>query len=83
MIMKTEKLELRGISSKVSSKTGNTYKVANMESLATGEPSEVYLGDGTKFAALVNGKKGDVFHLTFDYDKKYKNLNLLKAERAV
>lgn len=81
MILKTEKLELRGIASKTSAKTGNAYKVANMESVSTGEPFEVYLGDGLKFGSLMTAKKGDLFHLTFNLNK-YKNLDLLKAERV-
>lgn len=83
MLVKSEKLELRGVASKTSTKSGNVYKVARLESVSSGEPFEVYLGDGSRFAALVNGKKGELFNLTFDYNSKYKQLDLVNAERVV
>ena len=81
MLVKSEKMELRGIAIKTSNKTGKAYKVANMETASSGEHLEVYLGDGSKFASLANGKKGEYFSLTFNYNK-YKQLDLFNAEKV-
>lgn len=79
MYLKTGIMEIRGISEKVSSKTGRPYKVANFEEYQTGEHNEVYLGDG--FPELLSAKKGDHFILMFNKNK-YNSLELVKCERV-
>ena len=79
MYVKTGKMELRGISQKVSKKTGRSYNVANFEEYKTGEPVEVYLGDA--FPEVVGAQKGDHFELTFSVDK-YKSIDLVIAEKV-
>lgn len=77
MYLKTGKMELRGIAQKTSRKTGKPYRVAHMEEAATGEPVEVYIGDG--FEAFGAALKGDMFELVFSRNK-YGSLDLVAAE---
>lgn len=78
MILQSEKMELRGITEKVSQKTQKTYKVANFEVVRTGEPVQVYLGND--FHDVANGSKGDQFNLYFEKNKF--GLDLYKAEKV-
>ena len=82
MLVKSEKMELRGIELKTSGKTGKAYKVCNMEVVSSGAPFSVYVGDGSKFPSLAHGKKGDLFSLTFNYNSQYKQLDLFNAEKV-
>lgn len=79
MYLKTGTMELRGISEKVSKKTGRPYKVANFEEYKTGEPNEVYLGEN--FPDLANSQKGDHFVLMFNKDK-YGQIDLVGFEKV-
>ena len=79
LTLKTDVMELRGISSQVSKKTQQPYYVVFCEDVSTCEPFKFVCRD---FNALPQGlKKGDLVSVTVSYNT-YKDLNVLKIERA-
>lgn len=65
--------EFRGSSSKVNSKTGNTYYYVNLED-ETGEGWKFNCSDDVELKQL---KKGDKATFLIDYDVTYKSLKVV------
>jgi len=68
MIVKSEIMEVRGISEKKGKK--NNYFLLNLESVTSGEQEQVYCGFDNP-----NYKKGSKISITFDLYSMYGKLN--------